>query len=367
MDGRAAAEREVVGAVGQEEVTGPPASPFPARRRVADRVFRGVLLFNTALTVFWIYLLVTGAHSSVFPNYRVDLPAIARVASGILVFYVLWGFVWYGIKALLLRRWVGFSADERRQAFSSRMHEPFEVADFTSRYPERRIRIADMIGRRGRFITLGAAGFYYLYLTLESQPSANFATLFLADNLFDALATGWIFLGFYYGNGRLAAAFYGPQSRIMDGVLARANCLLISTLWTGFKFVMVPIGAALATLFPPAQFAVLFALIWGSYIVVDTLAEVGGSMFGRQRIRVWGIGDVNRKSIAGTVTGLVAGLVFCVGLVASQGLPAPWYALAVVIPISCTLLELCSPRGTDDFTMATGNALLCLGFGLLMQ
>jgi hypothetical protein len=27
------------------------------------------------------------------------------------------------------------------------------------------------------------------------------------------------------------------------------------------------------------------------------------------------------------------------------------------------LLELFSPRGTDDFTMATVNALICWGFG----
>ncbi len=37
--------------------------------------------------------------------------------------------------------------------------------------------------------------------------------------------------------------FYGAQSRVMDGSLARANCLLITTLWSAFKFVMVPIGS----------------------------------------------------------------------------------------------------------------------------
>ena len=100
-----------------------------------------------------------------------------------------------------------------------------------------------MIGRRGRFITLMTAGFYYLYKSVAAEQTAGFATLFLKDNLLDAVITSWIFLAFYYGNNFLAAAFYGPQSRIMDGVLARANCLLITTLWTAFKFVMVPIGA----------------------------------------------------------------------------------------------------------------------------
>ena len=127
-------------------------------------------------------------------------------------------------------------------------------------------------------------------------------------------------LAFFYSDGLLGAAFFGPQARIMDGVLGRANCLLIATLWSGFKFVMVPIGAQLATIFSPAQFAVVFALIWGSYLVADTLAEVGGSLFGKQTIRVRGIGDVNRKSIGGTVSGLVGGLVFCLWVVLANDL-----------------------------------------------
>ena len=64
----------------------------------------------------------------------------------------------------------------------------------------------------------------------------------------------------------------------MDGVLARANCLLITTLWTAFKFVMVPLGAQLAAVYRPQEFAVVFALIWGSYIVTDAAREIGGAL-----------------------------------------------------------------------------------------
>jgi dolichol kinase len=164
-----------------------------------------------------------------------------------------------------------------------------------------------------------------------------------------------------------AGSFYGPQSRVMDGVLARANCLLITTLWTLFKFVLVPLGARLASLYRPAEFAVIFALIWGSYIVTDASTEVGGALFGKQTLRVWGIGDVNRKSIGGTVAGFVAGLVFCLWIVAGHGLPGPWIGLAVAIAVSNTMLELFSPRGTDDFTMASANALICWAFGALAR
>ena len=339
---------------------------FAERRRTADRVFRGALIFNLALTIFWIFVVVTRRHAIFFGSYDFNLQAVGRVFGGVLFFYVIWGFIWYGVKTLLLKYFVGFSKEERRQTFSSRMTEPFDVAEFISRHSERRIRIVDMIGRRGRFITLGMAGFYYLYLQVSREPSANFATMFLQDNLFDAVLTSWIFLGFFYVNGFLAAAFYGPQSRVMDGVLARANCLLITTLWTVFKFVMVPIGAQLARVFTPPQFAVVFAMIWGSYMVTDALAEIGGSIFGKQNIRVRGIGDVNRKSIAGVVSGLAGCLILCVGIVVANNLSGAWIALAVIISVSNTALELFSPRGTDDFTMATANALICWAFGALV-
>ena len=336
---------------------------FDERRRTADRIFRGALLFNLALTIFWIFVVVTRRDAIFFGAYDFNLQAVGRVLGGVLFFYVIWGFIWYGVKTLLLKYFVGFSKEERRQAFSSRMNAPFDVAEFVSRHSERRIRIVDMIGRRGRFITLGMAAFSYLYLQVSREHSTNFATIFLQDNLFDAVLTSWIFLGFFYVNGFVAAAFYGPQSRVMDGVLARANCLLITTLWTVFKFVMVPIGAQLARVFTAPQFAVVFVMIWGAYMVTDALAEIGGSIFGKQNIRVRGIGDVNRKSIAGVVSGLAGCLILCLWIVLANNLSAAWIGLALVISVSNTVFELFSPRGTDDFTMATANALICWAFG----
>jgi hypothetical protein len=347
------------------ETVVPVAAP-DRRLRTADRIFRGALIFNTALTLFWAVMLATRGNAYFFASYDITREGLMRILVGVLIFNVLWGMIWYGAKTFLLRRFAGFTKEECRQVFSSRMRKPFDVGDFVSRHSERRIRIIDMIGRRGRFITLAAAGFFYLYTSIAAEPTPTFATAFLQENLFDAVVASWIFLAFYYSDGFLAAAFYGAQSRVMDGVLARANCLLITTLWTVFKFVMVPLGARLAAIYRPAEFAAIFALVWGSYIVTDAFAEIGGSLFGKQTLRVWGIGDINRKSIGGTVSGFVAALVFCLWIVIGLGFPGPWIGLAIVIAVSNTLFELFSPRGTDDFTMATTNALICWAFGALV-
>lgn len=75
---------------------------------------------------------------------------------------------------------------------------------------------------------------------------------------------------------------------------------------------------------------------------------------------------MNRKSIGGTVAGFASALAFCIWIVVAQGMSPVWIAVAMVIATASTLIELFSPRGTDDFFMATGNALICLLFGMLL-
>ncbi len=342
-----------------------PAAASPENgRRLARRIFGFAIAMNAALTLFSLLAAFTGFGASIAGRFESNTASAWRIAFSIVVFNGIWAVIWYGAKNLLLHWFVGMSREDRRAVFSSRMSRPFDLPGLLGRYSERRIRIVDMIGRRGRFITIAMALFYYLYGQIAEHPTGNFASAFTAQTLLDAVIVNWLFIAFYYANGFVGAMFYGAQTRIMDGSLARANVLLIFTLWASFKLTLIPIGAQLQALYPPGQFVVLFAFIWGTYLVVDTLAEVGGSLYGAQKIRVRGVGEVNRKSVAGTLTGLTGGLVFGIGIVMANQLPGAFFALAVAVAISSTLLELFSPRGTDDFTMATANALICWAFGV---
>jgi hypothetical protein len=330
-------------------------------------VFKGSLAFTVVLTTVWLLILATGRTGGVFfPRYRVDLQTLQNLFGFFIVMNVLWGWLWYGIRRFLLKRFAGFDNDELKVVFSSRLNAPFDLAPFLTRHSERRIRIFDMIGRRGRFITLGSFFFYAVYVTQLRDPTANFLTSVLTDGLFDAVIMSWVALAAYRSDGFFGRVFFGAQSRLMDGSLARANCLLITTLWSAFRLVMVPIGIRLSGLFPPSTYAALFGFVWLSYMAADTLSEVVGALFGKQKLRVWGLGDVNRKSVEGTLAGFFGSLVVCLLVVWQQNLPTPWLWLALGVSLSNTTLELFSPRGTDDFTMATGNALLCWAFGLWM-
>ena len=336
-------------------------------RRDADRYFRWSMALTGAMTAAWLFFVVTGRDGgAIFKGYQISLEAVGRVAVGFLIMSVLWGWLWYGVKVLLLRKVVGFSKEDVKTVFRSRMSEPFDLDGLLARYSERRIRIADMVGRRGRFMFLGLMGWSYVYSRVRVEPNPAFLYMGLQESLFDALAYSWWMLALYYTNGFLGRMAYGAQTRIMDGTLGRANCLVITMLWSVFKLLMVPIGFQLAGVFPPATYGVLFAIVWLSYVGSDGASEIVGSLFGKQKLKVWGIGEVNRKSVAGTWACFLASLAICVGLVFANGLPPVWIALAVAVSLSNTFFELFSPRGTDDFTMATANALICWAFGVLV-
>src|SRR5882672_7937539 len=135
------------------------ASPLQRDTRLvtAGRIFYTALAVNTALTLLCAVTYFTGFGASLVGSVIINGETAGRVLRGVLFFVVLWGFIWLGIKALLLAKLAKFTPQERRAAFGSRMRERFEVGEFTGRHSERRIRIIDMIGRRGRFITLGLA------------------------------------------------------------------------------------------------------------------------------------------------------------------------------------------------------------------
>jgi hypothetical protein len=334
-------------------------------RRQSERLFRGCLALTATITFVWLGLLLTGRGSAVLGR-PLDPMAPVRVLFGFAIVGVLWGWLWYGVKRLLLRKVVGLSREETNATFLSRVRRPFDLGGLLRGHSERLVRIADMIGRRGRYVTIGMLGYSYVYTRIALEPRADFLVAGLQESLFDALGYSWLMLAVFYSDGFLGRVAYGAQTRIMDGVLGRANALVILTLWSLFKFIMVPLGAELAATFPPHAYGALFAIVWISYLGSDALSEIVGSLWGRQKLRVWGVGEVNRKSVAGTAACFLGSLAICLWLVHANGLGLPWVALAVAVSISNTAFELFSPRGTDDFTMATANALLCWAFGRLV-
>ena len=77
--------------------------------------------------------------------------------------------------------------------------------------------VRPMIGRRGRFITIAMALFYFLYADITARQSGNFASAFTSQTLLDQVIVNWLFIALYRADGFLGAVFYGAQS--YDGIL----------------------------------------------------------------------------------------------------------------------------------------------------
>jgi hypothetical protein len=334
------------------------------RIRRALLVYRVCLGYTVAMTAAWVFLMATGMDGGLFfGNYRITVEQIVGFATFFIIFWVVFSYALYAVKRWLLRR-VGLGPEDLRSVFSSRL-EGFDLDALLGRHSERTLRIVDMIGRRGRFAFFAILGYGFIYLETRRNPSAEALAFGLQASLFDAMVLSWTFVLAFRSDGPAGRMFYGATARVLDGIQGRANVLCITTMWNGFKFVMIPIGLELARVFPAATYGVVYAFIWLSYAVADIASEVFGSVFGRHGIRVWGLGDINRKSWEGVLAAFACTLAVNLAIVATNGLPPAWWGLAVVIAVMNPLVELVSPRGTDDFTMATSNALVCLAFGRL--
>lgn len=335
------------------------------RRRQAMRVYYACFGYTVLATLGWLFLVMTGTEGGVyFGDSRVTL----QQAMGLIVFFVIFWMVWsygfYWLKYGLLKR-AGLSRDDLRSVFGNRLRD-FDLESLLARHSERKLRIIDMVGRRGRTVLLVICSFALVYLRVREKPTADALAFGLRSSLFDALVMSWWSVLTFHSNGVLGHMAYGAHARVLDGIQGRANALCIGTLWNGFKFVMIPIGLQLAVLYPPETYAVLYAFIWLSYATADFASEIFGSFSRRHGIRVWGLGDLNRKSWMGVMAGLLCTLALNLWLVEANHLPASWMVLGVGLAVVNPLVELVSPRGTDDFTMATVNALICLVWGHLL-
>jgi hypothetical protein len=334
------------------------------RLRQSLLVFRACLGYTLFLTTIWFFLFFTGIDGGLFfGQSQLSASKILGFVSFFAFFWMVWSYGFYWIKYGLLKR-AGLSRDELRLVFSSRLNG-FHLESFLENHSEKQIRIIDMIGRRGRMLVFVVVGFAFIFLSVKNEPTKESLLFGLQSSLLDALLMNWWILLTFRSNGVLGNMAYGAQARILDGVQGRANALLIGTLWSAFKFVMIPIGLRLADVYPPETYAVIYAFIWLDYAVTDFASEIFGSIWGRHGIRVWGIGDMNKKSWAGVVSGFVLTLAMNLCIVWSMQLSLAWCVLGLLLAVLNPLVELFSPRGTDDFTMATINALVCLGYGYL--
>jgi dolichol kinase len=262
---------------------------------------------------------------------------------------------WYitaGMRLLLLRK-CGFSVEERSAVFSRRNHQ-FPLQDILQKHSKFSVRLCDGIPRKANHIITSLYNLLFIaYYVKDDTTKIHLALLGQVINLVVSLLV-------YRSRNFVSFAFYGSSSRIRDGRFGRLNLVIVRFVGLLTLLALSGILSFFRDQIPEQQAPVLLSFIFIPTALGDAAGEIVGSLFGRLEFTVWGIGEVNKKTLEGTSAVFIFSLVPMIILAAltDDVLVGRATLLALIISTSSTLMELFSARGTDNFTLPVTNALL---------
>lgn len=283
-------------------------------------------------------------------NYKIWIYCGAYIVEVLIIFPFFAYFKWN-----LLRR-IGMSSAECQVVFSNRKKN-FSLSYLVAKYGDKRLRIIDGLPRKlCHFIT----GFWQLFIF-------NFFIQDTYIGLVSSLSYQVILLFLYiisYSSNKifgLSGILYGG-ARIRDGIYGRKNALAIRFAFLNLLPLYFIESLARDNLADSANLLLFPSFVFLPLTVGDALGEIIGGTWGKQKLRVWGIGEINRKSVLGTTSVFLGSLLPLIWIVAFKELSLPWWLLCLAVASTTMVVELIAPRGTDNFFIPLGNALVCLVF-----
>lgn len=253
------------------------------------------------------------------------------------------------------------SLDDRVAIFSNRKRG-FSLSKLLEKYSERQLMIIDGVCRKLMHSISGLILITVITYFMDNPMQS--AEIFIARNIF--LLT--VFAIFRNSNELIGfgGVIFGGCARIRDGVFARKNLMIVASVlvvmgcWSlGMVYYLVNAGVSIANTY------LLYRIIFLPMMVGDALGEIMGSLFGKQTIKVRGVGEINKKSWVGTLAiflGSAASLLILLGF---HEVADKWYGLIAVVTLSSTVVELLSPRSTDNFFVPATNSIICVIFAHL--
>lgn len=278
------------------------------------------------------------------------LPYCLGLSIDILILYpILAYFKWN-----LLSR-LGVPVKEREIIFSSRKTN-FNLAYFVSNYGDRNLRIVDGLSRKLLHIVSGFWHLAFLNLVIRDTRIA-WQAAFVKSLIVIALCS------ISYSSNKvfsIAGVMYGATSRIRDGVDGRKNFFIAQLAFLNLYALVFIEYIARNNINNKDNLIFFSVFIFIPLIVGDALGEIIGTIWGKQRIRVWGVGQINRKSLLGTASVFFGSLLPLLLIVYLNNLSFHWWLLCLFVSATTTIVELVAPRSTDNFFIPISNALVCL-------
>lgn len=274
------------------------------------------------------------------------------LAIDIVVLYPLFAyFKWHLLKRL------NMPLKEREVIFSTRKNN-FNLAYFISNYGDRNLRIIDGLSRKLLHLSTGL--WHLGFLNLVVQDSRLGLQVAFVKSVFLVILSS-----LSYSSNKifgLAGIIYGASSRIRDGVDGRKNFFVAQLAFLNLYPLAFIEYVAKNNVVNENSLMFFSIFIFLPLIIGDALGEIIGTIWGRQKLRVWGVGQINRKSVLGTVSVFLGSLLPLLLIVVSKALSFQWSLLCLAVSATTSVIELIAPRGTDNFFIPIGNAVVCLIF-----
>jgi len=344
----------------------------------ARRTLFGALCTNA---VFLLLAFAAEAVMAVAAERDIDWEALGvGLLSSTLLGWVIHTLVFVLMRRVLLKRFVGFSAEEIAEIETPRMHLPHEWLNSLLEDPKKRwrVRVVDAAIRKGGHVYSGVGALFVTFHFL--MKSDGLFELLLAYTLKIALRASiqtcllWLYHGAEHASKWQFFSFaFAGADRIRDGRSAHINRI---TSWVSSLWGLIVAYLIAYSVLPPIQedgniWMLALDAAMAPVIFGDACGELVGGPFGRHTFEVKGFGEINKKSYEGCFAVFLGSLMSMPLLALSPTNPpvGTWLALPCVLAVITTITETASFRGTDNFTIPVINMVTLAAwykvFGLL--
>jgi dolichol kinase len=300
------------------------------------------LMFITSFGLFWnSYYYDEGKH--VWFSYNPDLFWVLpiMIASNILIWTTTAMIRWRAMDYL------EFTEDEKLLVVQER--RKFNIDEFTEKYSKFHLKIIDGLCRKSNHIFTSIFNLLFITSWVEDE-TLKYQSAVLAQVI--NITVSYLTLD---SNNIISYPLYGSSSRIRDGKLGRLNLFIVrcASLAT-----IISVGSFMIfyrPLFTDDERNLLIGIIYIPTALGDAAGEIFGSLFGKHEFKVYGLGEINKKSIEGTLAVFLFSFVPMCLITSIRG--ESFYILSLIISLQSTFLELVSFRSTDNFILPVGNVL----------
>lgn len=266
--------------------------------------------------------------------------------------YLIIGTIWYcaykGRRKYMKNK--NFSKAEIKNVFSNR--ESFNLDYYKENKDSITLKKVDGFPRKSAHLVLSLFTLFYTVFVLQAKRTK---IIFFA--VFGQIVSLIISRIYLRKEGFLGKIFYGVSSRIRDGKMGRLNMMVVRySSFLGYLLVGI-MSALFDSDLSDRERKEMLALVILPTSIGDAMGELVGSVYGKHKFKVIGVGEINYKSIEGTIA-VFLGALIPISLWMFISSPIEIYKIIIIvltIATSSCILELLAPRATDNMVLPLSN------------